>query len=232
MVALAALAHADPPPSEFLFVHVPNGANGGKPGDVAADLRIVLRELGDDFAHANGRRPKICVVGFTGPWSAGGPELPNVAGAAANELGNASATDDVVSIQCEIDYCTLGEALRDLHASQRCDIVLGLGEGTRREIELEVHGARGAGQVDCNGADVPNVCPGDACEGTDWDDPAARPRPPGLPPAQPWDRMQMVEEAFDRSEHRYGLVLDREGDAGRFLCGFFCCRARPCVGGQ
>lgn len=202
----------------WLFIHTPNSGSGATPASVTRDLDNLLDSLEMTLDPGGNNPPKICLFGYSGQWfptpSSGSP---NLAGAAANAIGNASATDNRSSYLLEISYCTAKEVLKEIISSEGCDVVIGLGEGLGGNFVLESHGSTRPCIEDCNGGNNGGnpACTGGTCTGTDWDEPA-----PG------------GGTIGGGTLGGYGgtttATTSNGGNAGRFLCGWFCC-AKCCV---
>ncbi len=195
---------------QFFFIHVPPTSSASL-ADVVSGLQQIEQLLENDWLAGNGTAPRVCWLGFAGPWSAGGSSQPNNAGAAANALGNASATDNQTGASMPIDYCAADTAID--HAMANCDIVIALGEGAPGGFCLEEHGTPGVPPIpDCNGNTTPGggpVCGGNGCTGTDWDEPTYE----GC-----ISYTAMIECYYS------GTIPVKPGNgAGCFLCGFCCC---------
>ena len=202
----------------WIFVHTPNSGTNHSASDVAAGLDEILDIVEADFRAANGRAPKVCLFGYVGPWDTSGGGSPgNLAGTAANLLGNQDANDNRCSNLVEVSYCGAKETLKEVLMEHRCDIVLGLGEGGT-QFNLESHGSPTRCTPDCNGQSGPPVCAGGGCTGTDWDQPASG-GGGTLGDAVVNGYMGMIPTS---SRSPGG------NQAGGFLCGWFCC-AKCCI---
>ncbi len=195
---------------QFFFIHVPPSTSESL-DDVVEGLEEIGQLLENDWLAGNGTSPRVCWLGFSGPWSQGGASQPNNAGSAANALGNANPSDNHTGASMPIDYCAADTAID--HAMANCDIVIAMGEGSPDGFCLEEHGEPGVPPVpDCNGNTTPGggpVCSGAGCTGTDWDEPTY---------GGCIDYTNMIGCYYS------GDIPVKPGEgAGNFLCGFCCC---------
>jgi hypothetical protein len=216
LTVLAAPAASAQP--NFFFIHVPGSDTNVTQDQIDAGLREIGQILADNWSLGHGgETPTICWVGYGGPWEAGGTNQPNHAAMAANNLGNASDTDNVEGYSMPISYCGVDAVLDELLAADsECDIVIGLGErGGSTGFDLEDHGA-GDPVPDCDGEEPDGpICrgPEEGCTGTDWDDPS---HTDGC--LEPCTFAELVWCLYEG-----GVPLVDPGNAGSFLCGYWCC---------
>lgn len=221
LLLAAAFAPATGLAQNFFFIHVPPTSSGTTVDQVVAGLQEIGQILEDNWklGHPDGDSPRICWVGYAGAWDAGGSTEPNLAGAAANALGNASATDNQEGTAVTIDYCAITEVLEDMLAE--CDIVIALGEGSETAFSLEEHGSTDPPEPDCAG-NLPDgpVCTGEGCTGTDWDDQSYC-----LCIELTFSELVVCsyEAAHEDDPPGSYIPVKPSSDAGNFLCGFACC---------
>jgi len=220
VVALLALPASAQP--SFYFIHVPPHSSDTEQGDIDEGLSDIADILIEDWKNGEGNEgePKVCWFGFNGEWEQGGPNQPNSSGQAANNLGNASSTDNQCGFAMPISYCAV-DGILDEYTSEdsECDIVIGLGEGSPDGFCLEEHGGTGDPVPDCEGytPDGP-VCSGEGCGGTDWDEES---NPEEGQECEPCELQDKVRCEYDGP---VDIKPKDGGNAGNFLCGFFCCR--------
>ncbi len=219
LAPLAASAQAN-----FFFIHVPPTSSGTSVDQVVSGLQDIGQILEDNWAlgHPDSGPPKICWVGFAGPWKPGGPTEPNLAGNAANRLGNASPNDNQEGTAVSIDYCAISIVLDELLA--KCDIVIALGEGADNSFNLEEHGdPNNPPEPDCGG-NTPGgpVCGGGGCTGTDWGEPSYC-----LCATPTFSELVVCSYNDQHADDRPGSYIPvKPGTgAGNFLCGYTCCGA-------
>lgn len=218
LFAAAPAVVADPP--NFFFIHVPPHDSGTSQDDIDQGLKDIGMILEENWkqGHPGEGDPKVCWLGFNGPWEEGGANEPNSGGQAANDIGNASDMDNQCGAAMPISYCAVDGILDDQAGEEsECDIVIGLGEGSPDGFCLEEHGDPAGDPVpDCEGSTPEGpVCSGEGCEGTDWDDPSYEEEGQTC---EPCDFQDLVRCKYD------GPVDIKPADgAGNFLCGYFCC---------
>lgn len=209
---------------QFFFIHVPPTSANKNIGQITSGLKEIGKGLEDNWKATHpGKTPKVCWVGYAGPWSAGGANSHNNAGDAANRIGNASPTDNQEGYSMPIDYCTVGPILGGL--LKDCDIVIAMGEGGSNSFDLETHGdPTNPPPPDCGGSTPGEpVCSGGGCTGTDWSDPVDC----GgggcfIPSIAQW--IICGYEAAHAEDRPGTYVPIKHGDgAGSFLCGAACC---------
>jgi len=221
LVAAALLALPAAAQPSFYFIHVPPHGRGTSQDDIDQGLSDIADIVIEDWQNGEGNEgePKVCWFGFNGEWEQGGPNRPNSSGQAANNLGNASSEDNQCGFAMPISYCAV-DGILDEYAGEEseCDIVIGLGEGSPAGFCLEEHGGTGDPVPDCEGytPDGP-VCSGEGCGGTDWDEEA---NPEEGQECEPCELHEKVRCEYDGPVD----IKPEGGNAGNFLCGFFCCR--------
>ncbi|HVR95487.1 MAG TPA: hypothetical protein VMW27_02660 [Thermoanaerobaculia bacterium] len=210
---------------QFFFIHVPPTSVNKDIGQVTKGLKEIGKSLEDNWKAGHpGKTPKVCWVGFAGPWSAGGSNPHNNAGDAANRIGNSSSTDNQEGYSMPIEYCVLGPILDSL--LKDCDIVIAMGEGSENAFDLENHGDPTKPPIPDCGGNTPGtpVCTGDGCSGTDWSDPVDCETGGGcfIPSVAQWVICGYEAAHADDPPGSYIPVKHGTG-AGNFLCGAACC---------